>query len=128
MTFVLPLIVDSIFNKNRPWLFMPNTIQMPSVRNGPSAPSRRESGSIVSCKARSSPRLLAPPVALCSSYLDSLFSRSSRAASQRRRGLKHAHPNGEEEASLVIVIYTSVVGFCDIDNPIGKDLENVYAN
>jgi len=28
MTFVLPLIVDSIFNKIAPWLFMPNTIQM----------------------------------------------------------------------------------------------------
>ena len=28
MTFVLPLIVDSIFNKVAPWLFMPNTIQM----------------------------------------------------------------------------------------------------
>ena len=28
LTFVLPLIVDSIFNKIAPWLFMPNTIQM----------------------------------------------------------------------------------------------------
>ena len=27
-TFVLPLIVDSIFNKIAPWLFKPNTIQM----------------------------------------------------------------------------------------------------
>ena len=28
LTFVLPLIIDSIFHKLAPWLFMPNTIQM----------------------------------------------------------------------------------------------------
>jgi len=28
LTFVLPLIVDSMFHKIAPWLFMPNTIQM----------------------------------------------------------------------------------------------------
>jgi len=28
LTFVLPLILDSIFNRIAPWLFMPNTIQM----------------------------------------------------------------------------------------------------
>ena len=28
LTFVLPLIIDSIFHKIAPWLFMPNTIQM----------------------------------------------------------------------------------------------------
>ena len=28
LTFVLPLILDSIFHRIAPWLFMPNTIQM----------------------------------------------------------------------------------------------------
>ena len=28
LTFVLPLILDGVFNKLAPWLFMPNTIQM----------------------------------------------------------------------------------------------------
>ena len=28
LTFVLPLILDSVFNRLAPWLFMPNTIQM----------------------------------------------------------------------------------------------------